>query len=325
MGQVDLTNEQHLYLQFILDYFRQHDQWPTHRQLDRLFYQKHSNLDIENVWNSLPSDLTSYLDIHSLDNNATLTIPGMYALESNAPEFALFLAIIRLFVEIERTSENPEIGSEVILRDHPTWFGPSIYRTGWLLLDEPNICQSFSGPAQSHQWKCVIARDIRRFGSITTIEDYLENRTPPRTLPRASPASAPNDAVLSPESSIQPQQVVLHPDIQVRCWNLYTQGDYDNAILNATKAIEIAVRKKAQLPDEVVGIDVINLAFSPKNTLLQYSSIKAEQEGMMSLLRGLIQVYKNPQSHRFVGIQDDSECLGILLLCSSLLFLIDRL
>jgi hypothetical protein len=45
----------------------------------------------------------------------------------------------------------------------------------------------------------------------------------------------------------------------------------------------------------------------------------------MSLLRGIIQVYKNPQSHRFVGMQDASECLGVLLMCGSLLSIIDGL
>jgi len=32
----------------------------------------------------------------------------------------------------------------------------------------------------------------------------------------------------------------------------------------------------------------------------------------MALLRGIVLVYKNPQSHRFVGVQNKSECLGII-------------
>lgn len=106
-----------------------------------------------------------------------------------------------------------------------------------------------------------------------TIEDYLEKRHPPRSQPEVPPSLTPSDASVLPERSVQPLPVVLHPDIQARCWSLYAQGDYDNAILNATKAIEIAVRKKAQLADEVVGVDVINLAFSPKKPLLQYSQM----------------------------------------------------
>jgi uncharacterized protein (TIGR02391 family) len=119
--------------------------------------------------------------------------------------------------------------------------------------------------------------------------------------------------------------VQLHPAIREKCWSLYTQGNYDDAIFNATKALEVAVRTKANLPDTCIGKDVINTAFSSKNPLLRYSRIDAEQEGMMSLLRGIIQVYKNPQSHRHVGVQNQTECLGLLLMCSNGLSVIDTL
>ena len=61
-----------------------------------------------------------------------------------------------------------------------------------------------------------------------------------------------------------------------------------------------------------------------KKPLLLYSTSDAEQEGMMSLLRGIIQVFKNPHSHRFVGVQNKSECLGVLLMCSNLLYVVDN-
>lgn len=162
MEHVDVTSEQHLYLQFILGYFRKYTQWPTHRQMDHFFNQQHADLDIEDIWKSLPSGLTSYLEINILDNKATLTLPGIYALELNAPEFEIFLKIIRLCVTSFLTSENHEIGSEGILRNHPTWFEPSVYLAGWLLYGEPNIWQSFTGPhPQSGHWSCTIARGIR--------------------------------------------------------------------------------------------------------------------------------------------------------------------
>ncbi len=326
MEQVDFTSEQRMYLQFIWNYFREYNQWPTHHQMDHFFNQHHPDLDIEDVWRSLPPGLTSHLDIHLLDNKASLTLPGIYLLEPQAPIFELFLALIQMCVDTFLHSESHEIKSEALLRTH-LLYEPGVYQAGWLLLGEPNTWQSFSGPDQSGQWSCIIARGIRRFRGITSIEGYLEKRVPQRSQPQPQAPSllASNDADVSPDISVQPPQVVLHPDMYARCWNLYTQSDYDNAVLNATKAIEVAVRKKAQLADDVVGVDVMTQAFKPNNPLLQYSTVKAEQEGMMALLRGMIQVYKNPQSHRFVSMQDASECLGILLMCSSLLSLIDRL
>jgi uncharacterized protein (TIGR02391 family) len=110
-----------------------------------------------------------------------------------------------------------------------------------------------------------------------------------------------------------------------KCWGLYTQGSYDNAILAATRAVEVAVRRKARLPDDLVGVNLITQAFKPDNPILVYSDLRAEQEGMMALLRGMILVYKNPQSHRHVEVQNQSECLAILLMCSNLLYTIDAL
>ena len=116
----------------------------------------------------------------------------------------------------------------------------------------------------------------------------------------------------------------LHPDIRSKCWDLYSTEKFDEAIFNATKALEVAVRTKARLPDKCTGVDVMNTAFSPKKPLLRYSSIDFEQEGMMFYLRGIIQVFRNFHGHRFVGVQNKSECLGVLLMCSNLLYVVDN-
>jgi uncharacterized protein (TIGR02391 family) len=125
--------------------------------------------------------------------------------------------------------------------------------------------------------------------------------------------------------TITSQQLQIHPDIYDKCWRLYKSGDYDNAILNATKALEVAVRTKANLPDHLVGKDVMAQAFKPDDPILSYSIVRSEQEGMMALSRGIIMVFKNPQSHRFVGIQDKQVCLSIMLICSNLLYTISDL
>jgi uncharacterized protein (TIGR02391 family) len=164
----------------------------------------------------------------------------------------------------------------------------------------------------------MLSRLIRRFREITTIEEYLEKRNAyPKTtsLPNVPETPTINTSITA--------ESTLHPDIYEKCWSLYTLGDYDNAILNATKAIEVAVRKKSGLPDHLAGTAIMGQAFGSDNPKLRYSAVKSEQDGMMSLLRGIIGVYKNPQSHRFVGIENKSECLGIMLICSSLLYTID--
>ncbi len=54
------------------------------------------------------------------------------------------------------------------------------------------------------------------------------------------------------------------------------------------KLLEVAIRTKARLSDDIVGAALVNRAFKPDKPILRYSNIEAEQEGMMSLLRGMI-------------------------------------
>ena len=61
----------------------------------------------------------------------------------------------------------------------------------------------------------------------------------------------------------------LHPDIRSKCWDLYSAGKYDEAILNATKALEVAVRTKAKLPHDRLGADLMSKAFNPNEPILE--------------------------------------------------------
>lgn len=340
MEPVELTQEQRLYLQFILDHFRAESRWPAHRQVDQFFYQADPDMDIEEIWKSLPPSLTSYLDINLLDNTASLTLKGFYALEPDAPEFALFLRVLDLCVKTYSASEGDTVRSEEIVRSHPQWSEAEVTKMGWLLLGEGNLWQSFSGPhPQSGVWTCTLQRKIRRFHDITTMDAYWKKRESlfPQPLASPPPGNVPlsGDSLIdfppisgvdaSTESSVLLQQATIHPDIHMKCWSLYMQGNYDNAILAATRSVEVAVRRKARLPDDLVGVNLITQAFRPDHPILVYSDLRAEQEGMMALLRGMILVYKNPQSHRHVEVQNQSECLAILLMCSNLLYTIDAL
>lgn len=326
------THTQRFYLQFILKHLREHARWPTHRQLDQIFLEAYPERDIEDVWKSLPPGLTSHLDIYQLDQSATLTIPGIYTLEPDAPELLLFLQTLQLGVTAHLSQRSsPQMSNETLLQDHPQWSLEDVHRAGLLLLGEPFIWQSFSGPGPSGEWNCSFAREIRRFRNVKTIEEYLAKRNPSRPQPSIPSAEDTSTLiVLEPDNtsayiSVPVQEVSLHPNIHARCWQPYSTGDYDGAILNATKAIEVAVREKSKVSEDIVGANLIAKAFRTDDPLLIYSPVKAEQEGMMALLRGIIMVYKNPQSHRFVGIQNASACFGILLLCSSLLDTIDTL
>ena len=320
MQTLELTDEQRLYLQYILAYFQAHARWPGHRWLEKAFSGENQDVDIAAIVQDLPTGLTSSVEFSSPLSKATLTIPAIYYLQKNAPELRTFLQVVKLCVNIYMHSVGDErqMSSGTVLQIYPTWFKPAIHKVGLLLQAEDTLWRSFA--LDDERWSCKLSRNVCRFRESETIEDYLEKRDPPAKATRlAASASSSKTGV-----DITAQYVQLHPDIHAKCWRSYVDADYDTAILNATKTIEVAVRKKTKLPNHMVGADLMAQAFRGDKPLLLYSEVKAEQEGMMSLLRGLIQVYKNPQSHRFVGVQNKSECLGILLMCSNLLHVIDN-
>ena len=61
--------------------------------------------------------------------------------------------------------------------------------------------------------------------------------------------------VITDPEVVSAYDLQIHPDILSKCWDLYVTQKYDDAILNATKALEVAIRTKAHLSDDIVGAD----------------------------------------------------------------------
>jgi uncharacterized protein (TIGR02391 family) len=122
----------------------------------------------------------------------------------------------------------------------------------------------------------------------------------------------------------------LHPLIASRVYPAFLRGEYDTAIFQAFREVEVAVRATGGFPADEVGVNLMRKALKPvannnpcgplTDTLLPV----AEQEGMMSLFAGAILLYKNPQSHRNVPTEaaDAAEVIGF---ASHLLRTVDRL
>jgi len=109
-----------------------------------------------------------------------------------------------------------------------------------------------------------------------------------------------------------------------KCSDHFKTGKYDDCILNATKVVEVAVRKAASLSNTDVGVNLMRKAFKPDAPVLKYSEIAAEQEAIMHLFSGFIGVFKNPQSHRFLEIKDPLTAFEILSFADHLLDLVKK-
>jgi len=96
----------------------------------------------------------------------------------------------------------------------------------------------------------------------------------------------------------------LHPKVKEKCADHFYAQKYDDAILNACKVVEVLTRESAQLSENDIGVSLMRKVFNPKSPILKYSDHAGEQESLMHLFSGFIGVFKNPQSHRFIEIND---------------------
>ncbi len=115
----------------------------------------------------------------------------------------------------------------------------------------------------------------------------------------------------------------LHPRIVQKVWASFLRGDYDTAVFQAFKEVEVRVREAAQCADTDIGVALMRKAFGKRGPLADVSAPMAEQQALSDLFAGAIGSYKNPHSHRSVTI-DSSEAAEMIMLASHLLCIVDK-
>ncbi len=117
---------------------------------------------------------------------------------------------------------------------------------------------------------------------------------------------------------------MLHPLIAESVWKALARGDLENAVLEAFRTVEIAVREVGGFAVKDVGVDLMRMAFNSKSGPLTDMSLPdAEREALAHLFAGSIGYYKNPQSHRDARIGSQRRAQEIVLLASHLLHIVD--
>jgi uncharacterized protein (TIGR02391 family) len=118
----------------------------------------------------------------------------------------------------------------------------------------------------------------------------------------------------------------LHPVLSSARSN-FALGDYETASFAAMKAVEVEVevRRVARLPNELLGVNLMRKAFSPKDGILRDPGAEGgEQQATADLFAGAIGAYKNPASHRAAQFDDPIEAAEVIQLADLLLRIVHR-
>jgi uncharacterized protein (TIGR02391 family) len=119
----------------------------------------------------------------------------------------------------------------------------------------------------------------------------------------------------------------LHPLIAGRVHPAFLRGEYDTAIFQAFREVEVAVRRAGNFPQEMVGDKLMRAAFvsSPAAGPLCDPQLPAgEQQAMSHLFAGAFGVYRNSTGHRHVPTEPQ-EAAEVIMFASQLLRIVDRL
>jgi hypothetical protein len=158
-------------------------------------------------------------------------------------------------------------------------------------------------PNQSHGQTLIVTRRGKRLRTKVDVETYRKGSLLPLDL--------------------------LHPEISTTVHPIFLRGDYDVAVAQAYRKVEIALRnaanaKGAGYPNDLVGTKLVHAALNKDNgPLRNLTATDAERVGEASLFSGAVLYARNPTSHRDV-LLTPREAAQLILFASHLYEIVER-
>src|ERR1044072_5311398 len=106
---------------------------------------------------------------------------------------------------------------------------------------------------------------------------------------------------------------------------LFMRGDYDTAVFRAFKEIEVRVRKKGKLGNDLFGRELMVKAFGPTGPLIDKKAIKGEQDATRELFAGAVGACRSPSSRREVHFDEPAEVVDMICTANQLLRIVERM
>jgi uncharacterized protein (TIGR02391 family) len=123
---------------------------------------------------------------------------------------------------------------------------------------------------------------------------------------------------------------MFHPSLPDAAWNSFRSGDYDTAVFEAFKAVEVAVRKKGVGKNGIVegdhGVPLMRKAFDPKSGPLTDMSIQppSRKDRRGELFTGAFGELRNPKAHGDPTITDPLIAVEELMTAGTLQRIVDN-
>jgi uncharacterized protein (TIGR02391 family) len=123
-----------------------------------------------------------------------------------------------------------------------------------------------------------------------------------------------------------PSSLIADDELRRRCEDLLAAEDHhDRVIREACVILEDRVRKALGTAGKgLIGVTLMERAFSPKNGLLGLSEHDQEQVGAMQVYRGVMAFFRNPAGHNLVDSYTQEDALRFVVFVDLLLALVGR-
>jgi uncharacterized protein (TIGR02391 family) len=116
----------------------------------------------------------------------------------------------------------------------------------------------------------------------------------------------------------------LHAIIADRVWPNFMRGEYDTAVFQAFKEVEVAVRAAGGFQATDTGTDLMGKAFNSNSGPLTNMALpEAERQAMLALFTGAVGLFKNPSSLRYTALSEPHEAAEMISFASLLMRIVD--